>query len=454
MSYPAREDLTTGAIHNHLLRLAVPMAWGIFAIISYQLADMYFIAKLGTRELAAFTFTFPITMFIFYLVMGMGVATTSVVSRQIGRNDRESVRRLISHSTLIAFLAGLILSILGLIFLNPLLHAMGAEQAMIPLIRDYMLLWFSGVVFVTLPMVNNAAMRAGGDSLTPAAIMTLVAVINIVLDPLLIFGLWGFPRLELQGAAISTVIANACSMVAAILVLCSRDKMLFGRLTDFSNFTKSFGDLMHIAVPAGIAHIVVPLSGGIMIAILSSYGAESIAAFGVASRVESFVLVPVMATAVSLAPIIGQNWGANKTERVRKALGTAFVFIIVWNLLIAFVLAVFAKETAALFSADPDVITKTATYFLIVPLTYAAGTLINGWSSAFNAIGWPRRSLMMIAVKLLVVQIPLAMLFAELWGTTGVYLAIAATNIIAGLGFHIINFRKCQSACAGRAEIR
>ena len=201
-----RGNLTEGSIRAHLVRLSVPMVWGILAIVSFQLVDAFYISLLGTDSLAAISFTFPVTMTVFSLIIGMGIGLSSVVARRIGSGHHHDVVRIATHGIILAAMVAVTLSAVGLIVMNPLFRAMGAGSTMLPMIRDYMTIWFAGIVFITIPVVGNSAIRATGDTLWPALSMMFAAGLNALLAPFLVFGLAGFPRLEIQGAALATVV--------------------------------------------------------------------------------------------------------------------------------------------------------------------------------------------------------------------------------------------------------
>lgn len=445
---PARNagkgDLTRGSVRAHLVRLTLPMTWGILAIISFQLVDMFYISLLGTRELAAISFTFPVTYTIFSLVMGMTIAAASVLSRQIGRGNWARVRRLTTHALLIAALTGLVAAVLGYAFMDPLFRAMGADEDTLSLIRDYMVIWFLGSIFINTPMVGNAAMRAAGDAVTPAIIMTVVALVNVILDPIMIFGLFGFPRMEMQGAALSTVLANGCAMVAGLYVIARKKHMLTRSRRHMRLFADSARRFMFIAIPAGITNTIQPLTNAVLVALLAASGHEAVAAFGVATRVEAFAFVIIMGLSVAMAPVIGQNFGAGKRDRVAETLRSAILFCVIWSAGVALVLAVFAHPVADIFSDDAAVIEAAVLYFWIVPVTYIFGNLVPGWASAFNAMGAPQRAFIMIFIRYVAAAIPLAFIGAHLYGAAGIFGAIAVSNILTGIGFHLWNRNYCR----------
>lgn len=439
-----RGDLTTGPIKKHLFRLSGPMTWGIMMIISFQLVDTYFVSLLGTEDLAAFSFTFPVTYFIFSFIMGFSIAMSSVVSRLVGSGDSDAVRRVATHGLVMVMAVGIILSILGLVFMEPLFKLLGAPAEMLPQIASYMTIWFWGAIFVSTPMVGNAAMRACGDAMTPAIIMTLAAVTNVILDPIMIFGLFGFPRMELEGAALATVLANGGAMLAGIWLLYKPKKILCPRaLIDYSKFKDSAKRLLFIALPAGITNSIQPIVNAIIIALLAKSGTEAVAAFGVVTRIEAFAFIILMGIAVGMAPIIGQNWGAEKYGRVQQTLKFSINFNIVWSFFVAIILGLFAKPIMTMFSDNVDVIRYGVLFFWIVPFTYAFSNLLNGWASAYNAMGMPQRSVLMVFVKLVILLIPSLYIGHAINGAIGIFIAIATVNFGAGLFFHIWNWKTC-----------
>ena len=442
--YGRHGNLVDGPLTAHLIRMAAPMTWGIFAIISFQLVDLFFISMLGTQALAAVSFTMPVSMTVFSLILGLAIGTASVLSRKIGQGLHDDVVRITTHALALGFITGCLLAAAGLTFSDPLFRAMGATDDMMPVIRDYIHTWFAGAVFVTLPVIGNAALRATGNALFPAAVMTLASLVNAALSPVLIFGFFGLPEMGVKGAALATVIANAGAMGAGLYVLGVRQRMI--RLRPFGGVLlgDSWRQLLAVGLPAGLTNIVPPATSGIIIAILAAYGAESVAAFGIVSRVEAFAFVVVMGLAGGMAPIIGQNWGARRYDRVNETLRKAFAFNVLWSLFVAAVLALWARPVAGLFSDNPAVIATAALYFWIVPVTYAAGNLVPGWASAFNAIGTPQRAALMILVKNLAIMVPAVIAGGHIAGTAGVFAAIALTNLAAGLSFHVFSWRACR----------
>lgn len=253
--------------------------------------------------------------------------------------------------------------------------------------------------------------------------------------------------MEIVGAALATVIANAAAMLAGLYVIGVRKKMLLSlwdlHLSLFGDSTKR---LLFIALPAGLTNAIQPIVNAFIISLLAVYGPEAVAAFGVVNRIEAFAFVILMAVAVGMAPIIGQNWGAQNYGRVHETLKLAIGFNALWSLLIAILLGVFAGPIARIFSDDPAVLDATIMFFHIVPLSYIFGNLIQGWASAFNAMGKPERSFIMIAVKMIVLLLPAVYIGAKFGGMEGIFWAMAIVNTISGIGFHFLSAHACKQA--------
>ncbi len=307
------------------------MFFGILALVAFNLVDTFFVGQLGTKELAALGFTFPVVLMINSLALGLGIGTASVVSRAIGEGDYNKVRRLTTDSLVLSFLIVVVFVSIGLMTIDPVFRLLGAGSESLPLIKEYMQIWYWGMLFVIVPMVGNSAIRATGDTKTPSAIMITAVVINLILDPLLIFGMGPFPRLELAGAAITTVIARASVFFVSLYVLTRREKMITLSMKPLCSVFLSWSKVLFIGIPAAATRIIVPVVFGFITRLTASYGPAAVAAFGVSSRIEFFALAIVFALSSVIGPFIGQNWGAGKLQRVKQAVRLGNRFSLVWG---------------------------------------------------------------------------------------------------------------------------
>ena len=441
---PNKQDLTHGDILYHLRRLSLPMVMGIFAIVSTTLVDTYYISLLGTDELAAISFAFTISFAVFSLILGLGVGASSVISRTIGSGDMQSVRRITLHCLAAGGFFSVILTIIGLTFQDDVFRLMGAKDHILDLTLQYMDIWFYGIIFVTLPIISNAIMRGAGDSFSPSLIMILAAFINLVLDPILIFGYFGLPAMEMKGAALASVIAYAVSMIPAIFLLIKPKKLLFHAAADWHLFFDSAYKFFAVGLPAGLANMIQPLSNAVIVALLAVYSTEAVAGYGASVRIQSFVLIPIMALTTGMTPIVGQNWGALNFERVNETLSKSFWINIIWGGFIAVILALFSAEIAGIFSDDPEVIRVAQWYLWLLPITYIGAQTVQLWCSAFNAAGYPIRAFVILNSKILGLYIPAAFIGSYFGEVIGLFIGLAVANVTAGIGFHILNRRFTQ----------
>ena len=439
-----QQRLIEGNVGQQLIKLSIPMIWGVLAVTAFNIVDTYFVGQLGTKPLAAMSFTFPVVMTLGSLAMGLGIGASSVIARAIGKGDRDRVKRLTTDSLTLSLLVVAIFVSLGLVTIEPLFTALGAGADILPFIRDYMQLWYFGMIFLVIPMVGNSAIRASGNTLTPGIIMIVAAGVNIILDPLFILGWGGFPRLEIQGAAIATIISRAITLVAALFVLHYQEKMLCFNLPKLKVILTSWQKILQIGLPAAATSMITPISIGLITSAIAFYGAEAVAAFGIASRIESLSLIVIIALSASLGPFVGQNWGAKKYHRVHRALNLSYLFCLGWGIMMAAVLAPSASWLASLFNSDPQVIQIATNYLWFVPISYAAAGIIFVASSTFNALGKPIPSMIMTVSRMVVLYIPLAYVGSKLFGINGIFAAACIANLAVGIGAYIWNQKTCS----------
>lgn len=425
-----KRDFTKGAILPHVFRMAIPMTIGIGSIISFSLVDTYFIGLLGATELAAIGYTFPVTTLFFNMIFGMAIAMSAVVSRKIGAGKLEEVKTIVTVGITITILFSSFLSILGYLMMDPIFNGLGAGIDVMPIINDYMPVWFVGAVFLAVPVVVNSAIRGLGDAIFPAVIMVMVAVINIILDPILIFGLFGVPRMEVQGAAIASMISYIIAAVTALFIIIVREKMIDPK-TIFAKSCWSLGakSLLVIAIPVSLANVITPIVSYGYTAILSLLGDEAVAGFGVATRFEAFILIPIMALAGGIAPFIGQNYGAGLMGRVNEVMRMALKFSCVYGVGSALVLAFLSKGLANAFSQNPIVHGFIADYLLYVPISFVGLNIFLVVTSSMNAMEQPKKALVLNLMRSFLVALPVAYLFVNLYEYNGFFLSIFVTNI-------------------------
>ncbi len=438
MKYANKAVLVEGPIGKILFKLTVPMIFGILGMVAFNLVDTFFVGQLGTIELAALSFTFPVILVISSLAMGLGMGVAAVVSRAIGEGDSPKVQELTTDSLILALIVVFIFIVVGLLTLEPIFRLIGANAETLPLIKQYMKIWYPGMIFVVIPMVGNNAIRGIGDTKTPSLIMLVAVIINCILDPLLIFGIGPFPRLELAGAAIATVIARASTLVVSLYVLIHREKMLTFAKRALGRVRQSWKSILYIGIPAASTRLIVPLVIGVITRLIASYGPEAVAGFGVASRIEVFALAVIWALASVIGPFAGQNWGAGKPDRVREGIKKCETFSIAWGLGMYIFLAAAAEPIASVFTDNPIVIRTIVLYVRIVPASFGLEGILILLAAALYVLHRPLHATGLVVVQMIVLYIPLAYLGSSLIGLSGIFIAAAGAFGISGILSHFL----------------
>ncbi|MCB9642619.1 MAG: MATE family efflux transporter [Myxococcales bacterium] len=428
-----RAKLTEGPIALTMTRMAGPMIFGILSIMLMNLIDTYFVSQLGTAQLAAISFTFPVVSFVGSIALGLSVGTTSVVSRAIGSGRWEDVKKLTTHALLLSMLVVAGFAVLGLFTIDPLFRMLGANESALPWIHDYMMIWYTGIVFLVVPMVGNGAIRAAGDTRTPAVVMFFAALVNIILDPIFIFG-WGpIPRMELAGAALTTIFSRALTLLVALWVLSKREKMIDLSSKCFQGILASWKVVLSISIPAAGTQIATPLSLGVLTGMIAVHGKEAVAAFGAGGRLEMLFLMVPMGVSSALSPFVGQNWGAQRRDRVAGALRFSYLMALGGGTLAYLVILVLAAPIAKFFSKDPGVVPFLLSYLWIVPLGYPLAGAMMASGSTFNATNQPLKAAVLALLRMPVLAVPLAWMGANYMGPQGVFWAIMIAQVATGL---------------------
>lgn len=430
-----------------------PMILGTITMMLFNVVDTFFVGQLGTDPLAAVSFTFPVTFTVISLSIGLGIGTSAVVARFQGENKPEEVKRISTHAIFLAVILVFTLSMLGYATINPLFTALGAEPDLMPMIHDYIGIWYLGVCFVVIPMNLNSSMRALGNTLVPALVMGGAGVINGILDPLLIFGLGPFPELGVKGAAIATVISWAIACVTLFFTPTVKHHLIQFEIPRWSQVTHSWRMLLRIAVPAAGSNMLTPISAAMVTAMIAQLGSESVAAFGVAVRIESISMIVILSLSMTLPPFVSQNFGANRFDRVREGISKAFIFSLGWQFFIYLVLFLAAPFIANAFSDHPAVIEHITFWLRVVPLAYGAQGVVILTNSSMNALHKPMRAVVLSVIRLFIFYIPFAYVGLELYEWKGFVIFLCAGYFLMGCVSALTMYRTEELRTSNQAQL-
>lgn len=423
--------LTQGPVPKQLILLSLPMMWGFFMALSSSLVDTFFVAQLGTVQLAAISFASPMTMVLIAVAFGTSHGAVATVSRALGRGHPRHAGQLATASIVLGLLISGAFTLLGIGLIHPTFKTLGAADYLLPHIHDYMLVWYLAYPPTVAMIIINGLFRAIGESRISSRMMTMSALINLALDPILIFGLFGMPKLELLGAGIATLTAHLIALLYGIMHL-RREKLLADKFPTLKRMRVLWQQLLTVALPSlgsSLLNQVIPLA---ITVILATHGSAAVAAYGIVMRLEGILFVVYIGFSTALAPMAGQNWGAQKYERIIAAGRTAAVISIIWGVVIAAVLAFAHQPVLRLFNASPEVALIAALYLVFVPFSYPGRALMNYYVSISNATGFAKRGLYMVIFYSSTYAL-CAYLGNMYYGIIGVFTAKFGINIIVGI---------------------
>ncbi len=427
----SQKDLTQGPVPTALARLTAPMVMGVSSTILVQTLEMGFIGQLSTRHVAALTFTFPLTMILTSIALGISIGTSSVIARSVGSGNREDVGKLATHSLMLVAAGMALLTAVAWLALDPLFTAMGANSALLELIHTYLDIYLPGTVLFTVTMILSSVMRANGSANIPGVVMTVGAGVNLAIDPVLIFGWFGAPRMELAGAATAMTLTRVGTTAVMFYYVLRGDMMQTRHI--YAGFLASTRRILHIGVPAMATQLINPVSSAIITRLLAQHGEVVVAGFGVATRIEAMAAMLLFALSGSIGPFVGQNWGARRRRRVNSGIRVSYQFCIAWGLLMAAPLYLFGAHISGWIEPSAQVIQVAALYLTIVPWSYGLWGVLMMASASFNALGKPLPSTVLSFTRMFIIYVPLALALNNFYGYQGIFIATLVSNSLLGV---------------------
>jgi len=425
------------------------MLMGFVSVMGASLAETIYLGMVGTAELAALGFTFPLVMTLQGITMGLSIGASSVVARCIGLGDWDKARQLITHCFVMVMLLIVVITALAYSTLEFVFTLLGADEIIRPLSIAYMEIWLAGLPFFTVAMVGSTLMRAAGDATTPGYLMTIGSGLQILVGPIFIFGLMGAPEMGLAGAAVAFVLARSLSfLMYSYFVI--RDRLLAPSLV---GFWSSARDILHVGLPAAASNLIAPISMSVITRLLAGHGSVVVAGFSVASRIEQMIVMVIFALSMSIAPFVGQNWGAGLFDRVNLSLKLSNGFVLIWGALAYVILLLTGTWLVSLINDDPTVVVAAGYYLMIAPVGIGFMGVMANSTSVFNALGRPIPPLIISIFQMLIIGVPAALIGDHLFGYQGIFAGAVITTIIMGMVSWLWLRREINQGIAKRSEI-
>lgn len=436
-------DLTQASIKKAIFLLAVPMILEMSMESIFALVDIFFVSKVSTNAVATIGLTESVITLVYALAVGLSMAATAIVARRIGEKDPEGAKRVTVQVIFLGVLVSLIVSVIGIVFPKEILGLMGGEQSLIEEGYRYTQILLGGNFTIVLLFLINAVYRGAGNASMAMWTLILSNGINIILDPIFIFG-WGpIPEYGVAGAAIATTIGRGTAVLFQLYILFYGSTRIRLALKDFVVNIRVMINLIRVSL-GGIGQFIIGTSSWIfLMRIISEFGSEVLAGYTIAIRVIMFTMMPAWGLSNAAATLVGQNLGANQPERAETSVWKTAKYNAFFMVSVSIIYLLFANTIVGWFSVDPEVLKYGALSLQIVTIAYFLFAYGMTVTMAFNGAGDTRTPTIINFFCFWVFQLPFAYFTALVldWGPIGVFLAIAlAESLIAIIA--IIWFKK------------
>lgn len=435
-------NFTEGNMTKHLIMFAVPMFLGNLLQALYSTVDSIWVGRfLGPSALAAVSVSFPIIFALVALVMGLTMATTTLVSQYYGAGRHDDVQRTVSNSILLLGISGTAISIIGLFSRNWLLRLINVPEEIIGHASSYLGVYSLGLVAMFLYNAASAILRGLGDSRTPLKFLAYATVANIVLDPLFIFGAGPIPAMGVGGAALATVIAQTFSAVIGLSYLARKMNMFKLDRSFWVLDLQITKDTVRIGLPGGLQQTLVSLSSMIVGAIVNSFGPTIVAGFGAAARIDQFSFMPAMSVSLAVSALVGQNMGAGRHDRVAWAVRSSMLISAGLTSIVSLTAILFPATLLSIFTTDADVIRAGSEYLRIAALGYVPFALMFAFTGVLRGAGDTLATMFITLGSIWLVRVPLATFLSRTsLGVRGVWWAIFFSQVL-GLTMNFVYYR-------------
>ncbi len=428
-----KKDLTTGSVRKHIMLLAAPMLVAMFSHNLLTLVDTFFVGRLGAEAIAAVAASFPIFFIIIALNSGMGIGVSSAVARSIGKKDFEKTTVIAENGLLIAVALSLLM-VAGFFTIEPVISFMGVADPIASLMKGYISILYLGSAVFFFGNVASAMLQGEGDAKTPMKAMVISNLLNIALDPVLIFGPGPIPAMGVNGAAIATVISVTFGALYTYSHLFGDKAIVKLTFKKLAYSSKAIRDILVISIPTAASQGSIAVGIFFLNKLVASFGSTALAGFGIAIRAEAIAILPAFAIGFAALAVIGQNIGARQYERARHASLVATVAAFAFMEAVGIILLLTSPLWLSAFTQSAEVISYGRHYFSIAAMAYGFIGLRIIAASSFQGLG---KALPVFGVTTLNfgLMIALAYILAFKAGTgiSGIWWGILIADIIAGV---------------------
>jgi putative MATE family efflux protein len=425
------EQILGGPILRTLLKLSIPTIIAMAFHTAFNFVDRLFVSRLGELEFGALGMAFTVQSVLIAIGSGTGIGTASLIARYIGAARHKEANNAAEHTLLIIGLLAAVVSLCGPLLSAPFFRLLGASESMLPYILSYINIILYGSFFQLFTMIGNGILRGEGNTVTPMRVMVAGTLVNILLDPVLIFGLGPIPALGVRGAALATVTGRAVSSVILAAALFGSKNIIRLEMRSFRFNTAIIRGIFGVGGPTVISQLTHSLGLSLLFVLIRPFGDMAKAAFTMGFTYQQIAILPLIGLASGNMTMTGQNYGARNMQRVASILKKAMVFSLAlmscFSLLFILGRGVFPR----VFSSNDEVVRIGGTLIFIFSLGFPAlaGRIV--LTGFFQGLGKGFRALFLNLAQMVLFAIPLAMLLSALIGLEGVWIGIVLGNVLS-----------------------
>ena len=427
------EQILGGKILPTLLRLSVPAIIAFTFHTTFNFVDRLFVSRLGAIELGALGMAFTVQSILITIGSGTGIGASSLIARFIGAGKKDKANNTAEHTLLIILGLSLFFTILGPFLTRPLFVLLGASEQMLPYILSYINIVLYGSFFQFFAMIGNGILRGEGNTVTPMQVMILGTLVNIALDPLLIFGIGPFPALGVQGAAIATVIGRAVSCILLTVSLFGKKNIVVLNMKAFRYQGSIVRGIFAVGGPTIVGQLSNSLGLSLLFILLRPYGDMAKSAFTLGFTYQQVAILPIIGIAQGSLTMTGQNFGAKEFRRVRAVIQKSLLFCMVLMSVFALVMIVGRGSLVRVFSDVAEVIRIGRSMLLIFALGFPFVAARFILSSFFQGLGKGFAAFVINFSYIILFAMPLALLLSRVIGIEGIWIGIVAGNLLSSV---------------------
>lgn len=431
---------TEGRIFNSLFSLAAPIIFANILQTAYQLIDTFWLGRLGANAVAAVSISFPLLFLVLSLGSGLTLAGTVLVSQYFGAENQDKVDFNSSQTIALVFIVSLFLSILSYYSAAPLMRLIGAGPEILQDSVNYFQVSSIGFVFLFMFFAFQSLMRGIGNVMLPVYIVLFTVFLNLILDPLFIYGYGPVPGFGVAGAAMASVITQALSAVIGLWILFRGKSGIKIHFRQMRPHLFTLKRIINLGIPASIEQSTRALGMTFMVILVTGFGSEVVAAYGIGARILSFIVIPALGLAIATTSLVGQNIGAIKIKRAEKVANLSSKVAFFGLTGMGILMFLFAMPITAFFIPnDPEVIRDAALFIKIMAPSFGLLGVQQVLNGVFNGAGFTKASMLISILNLWIVRFPLAFLLSHNtdMGADGIWWAFPISNAIAAMAAFI-----------------